>query len=393
LDSKTLPKIRQHRRIPVPFTPTRDRIDPEKIETPPRRRPDWIKVRAPGGETYERLHELMRSKSLHTVCEEAMCPNLGECWGSGTATFLMLGDVCTRSCGFCDIKRGQPSPLDWLEPERVAQAVKDMQLKHAVTTSVNRDDRVDGGAPIFAMVIRRIRQLHPGCSIEVLIPDFKGSLEALKIVMDARPEILNHNVETAPPLFKRVQPQDRYEWAAATLSNAKKLDPEVLTKSGIMVGLGESLEEVKEVMRDQRSWGVDILTVGQYLQPSKQHLPIECCFMPQEFEEIKEYGLDIGFKWVESGPLVRSSYHAAKQVRLLSLVHCQLYGGSPPADLERFIKPGTIFPIYVERLAPLAGATTHLLGSRRPQVGGPAPLAGRNHTAPLAGRHHLYLNN
>ena len=310
----------------MPRTPTRDRVDPQKANTTPLRRPDWIRVRAPSGETYEQLQVLMRSKALHTVCEEAMCPNIGECWGSGTATFLMLGDVCTRTCGFCDIKRGQPSPLDWLEPERVAQAVKDMDLKHAVITSVNRDDRKDGGAPTFAMVINRIRELHPGCSIEVLIPDFKGSLEALKIVMDARPEILNHNVETVPRLFKQVQPQDRYEWAAATLTNAKKLAPEVLTKSGIMLGLGETLEEVKAVMRDQHSWGVDILTVGQYLQPSKKHLAIERYYTLEEFDEIKEYGVEIGFQWVESGPLVRSSYHAAEQVRALSPVHRELYG-------------------------------------------------------------------
>jgi lipoic acid synthetase len=312
----------------MPFQPTRDRVDPDKIKTKPRRRPEWIKVRAPQGETYEWLQGLMRSKSLHTVCEEAMCPNMGECWGSGTATFLLMGDICTRSCGFCDIKRGQPMPLDWQEPERVAQAVKAMQLKHAVITSVNRDDRKDGGAPIFAMLIRRIRELHPGCSIEVLIPDFKGSLEALRIVMQARPEILNHNVETVPRLFKSVQPQDRFEWAATTLANAKKLDPQVLTKSGIMVGLGETMEEVKETMRAQRSWGVDILTVGQYLQPSKRHLPIERYYTPEEFAEIKAYGLEIGFKWVESSPLVRSSYHAAEQVRALSLVHRQLYGES-----------------------------------------------------------------
>jgi lipoyl synthase len=308
------------------FTPTRDRVDPEKLPTTPLRRPDWIKVRAPSGETYEWLQGLMRKKALHTVCEEAMCPNLGECWGSGTATFLMLGDVCTRTCGFCDIKHGQPSLLDWAEPERVAQAVKAMELKHAVITSVNRDDRKDGGAPIFAMVIKRIRTLHPGCSIEVLIPDFKGSIEALQIVMAARPEILNHNVETVPRLFKAVQPQDSFEWAAATLSNAKKLDPEVLTKSGIMVGLGETLDEIKEVMRYQRSWGVDILTVGQYLQPSRKHLPIDRYYTPEEFAEIKEYGLSIGFQWVESGPLVRSSYHAAEQVRALSIVHRKLYG-------------------------------------------------------------------
>ncbi|NIS80530.1 MAG: lipoyl synthase [Anaerolineales bacterium] len=292
----------------------------------PRRRPPWIKVRAPSGETYEWLRGMMRSNGLHTVCEEAMCPNIGECWGSGTATFLMMGDTCTRSCGFCDIKTGRPAPLDWLEPERVARAVQAMNLRHAVITSVNRDERSDGGAPIFAMVIERIRELQPGCSIEVLIPDFKGSIEALKFVMDARPEILNHNVETVPRLFKKVQPQDRYEWAQATLCNARKLDSEVLTKSGIMVGLGETPEEVKEVMRDLRDWGVDILTIGQYLQPSKKHLPIERYYAPEEFEEFKRYGIEIGFKWVESGPLVRSSYRAEQQVRALSIVHRQLYG-------------------------------------------------------------------
>jgi len=275
-------------------------------------------VRAPSGETYENIRALMHSKALHTVCEEAMCPNLGDCWGAGTATFLMLGDVCTRTCGFCDVKRGRPAPLDWEEPERVAQAVKAMNLKHAVITSVNRDDLQDGGAQIFAMVIRRIREMHPGCSVEVLIPDFKGSIGALKIVTDARPEILNHNVETVPRLFNKVQPQDHYEWAQDTLNNAKKLNPGGLTKSGIMVGLGETLDEVKATMRDLNSWGVDILTIGQYLQPSRQHLPIDRYYTPEEFAELKAYGLEIGFKWVESNPLVRSSYHAAEQVRLLA---------------------------------------------------------------------------
>lgn len=308
------------------YIPTRDRIKIDSVDSTPQRRPEWIRVRAPMGERYENLKRLMRSKSLHTVCEEAMCPNIGECWESGTATFLMLGDVCTRTCGFCDIKHGIPTELDWKEPLRVAQAVKDMDLQHAVITSVNRDERRDGGAPIFAMVIKRIRQIHPGCSIEVLIPDFKGSAEALRIVMEAKPEILNHNVETVPRLFKQVQPQDQYEWAAATLSNAKKMDPDVLTKSGIMLGLGEKMEEVKEVMRDQRDWGVDILTLGQYLQPSKKHLAIKRYYTPEEFEDLKEYGLSIGFKWVESGPLVRSSYHAAEQVRALSVVHRKLYG-------------------------------------------------------------------
>jgi lipoic acid synthetase len=284
----------------------------------PRRRPPWIKVRAASGENYERVRDLMRSQTLHTVCEEANCPNLGECWGRGTATFLMMGDTCTRSCGFCDIKTGRPSPLDWAEPNRVAESVRAMGLRHVVITSVNRDERADGGAPIFAMVIKRIRQLQPGCSIEVLIPDFKGSESALKIVMDAQPEILNHNVETVPRLFKEVQPQDQYEWALTTLTNAKRLDPLVLTKSGIMVGLGETIEEVLEVMHDLAQCGVDILTVGQYLAPGKQYLPIRRYYTPEEFDLIRDRGLEMGFKWVESGPLVRSSYRADEQVRTLS---------------------------------------------------------------------------
>ena len=300
-------------------------IENELKKPKPARRPEWIKVRAPSGETYESLRTMMRAKSLHTVCEQAKCPNIGECWSSGTATFLMLGDVCTRSCGFCDIKTGRPEPLDWLEPERVARAIQTMNLRHAVITSVNRDERPDGGAPIFALVIQRIRELQPGCSIEVLIPDFKGSIEALKIVMDARPEILNHNVETVRRLFRAVQPQDRYEWAEATLTNAKMLDPGVLTKSGIMLGLGETMDEVKNTMQDLRDWGVDILTIGQYLQPSKSHLPIERYYHPEEFLELKDFGLGIGFKWVESGPLVRSSFRAERQVRELSVVHRELY--------------------------------------------------------------------
>ena len=301
-------------------------VPPQRDAAPGRaRRPEWLKVSLPQGDGYRFVKSLTDTHRLHTVCESARCPNVGECWGAGTATFLMMGDTCTRSCGFCDIKTGRPAPLDWLEPERVARAVQAMHLRHAVITSVNRDERPDGGAPIFAMVIRRIRELHPGCSIEVLIPDFKGSLEALRTVVEARPEILNHNVETVPRLFRKVQPQDRYEWAAATLSNAKRLDPEVLTKSGIMLGLGETLDEIQAVMRDLRAWGVEILTLGQYLQPSKQHLPIERYVTPDEFAELKRYGLEIGFRWVESGPLVRSSYHAEQQVRQLSLVHRKLY--------------------------------------------------------------------
>lgn len=319
----------------MPFEPTRDRLrrDHSPIEAlpGPLRRPEWIKVRAPAGETVEGLRQLMRSKALHTVCEEARCPNLGECWGQGTATFLILGDICTRSCGFCDIRHGRPLPLDFTEPERVAQAVKSMGLRHVVITSVNRDERADGGAPIFAMVIRRIREIHPGCSIEVLIPDFKGRREALQIVMEARPEILNHNVETVPRLFRKVQPQDRYGWARATLTNAKSLDPTVLTKSGIMVGLGETFPEVVELMQSLRSWDVDILTVGQYLSPSREHLPVERFYTPQEFQELRRIGLEeLGFRWVEAGPLVRSSYHAEEQVRALSVVHRELW--SRPRD-------------------------------------------------------------
>lgn len=288
----------------------------------PRRRPDWIRVRAPDGETYQAVRQLMRSKSLHTVCEEARCPNMGECWGrNGTATFLILGDVCTRSCRFCDVRTGRPAPLDWDEPERVAQAVKAMKLRHVVITSVNRDEREDGGAPIFAGCIRRIRELQPGCSIEVLIPDFRGSEAALQVVMDARPDILNHNVETVRRLFRQVQPQDRYEWAEATLRNAKRLDPQGVTKSGIMVGLGETFDEVVATMADLRDWQVDILTVGQYLQPSREHIPISRYYTPAEFEELKMIGYQMGFGWVESAPLVRSSYHAEAQADALSVRH------------------------------------------------------------------------
>jgi lipoic acid synthetase len=289
-----------------------------KAATRPPRRPEWIKVRAPQGETYDNLKRLMRSKNLHTVCEEARCPNIGECWGAGTATFLIMGDICTRSCGFCDIKTGRPPALDWNEPERVAQAVKSMNLRHVVITSVNRDEREDGGAPIFALCIQRIREIQPDCSIEVLIPDFKGDRNALKIVMNARPEILNHNVETVPRLFKTVQPQDNYEWALTTLRNAKAMDPDVLTKSGIMVGLGETFDEVITTMQDLANCGVDILTIGQYLQPTRNHLPLGRYYLMDEFKQFKEIGLKMGFKWVESGPLVRSSYHADQQVAALS---------------------------------------------------------------------------
>ena len=298
---------------------TKSFVSLKSINNPkPKRRPEWIKVQAPRGETYQSLKTLMRSKQLHTVCEEAHCPNIGECWGAGTATFLILGDICTRSCGFCDIKTGRPLPLDWAEPRRVAQAVKAMNLQHVVITSVNRDERADGGAPIFAQCIQRIREVQPGCSIEVLIPDFKGDRDNLQTVMDARPEILNHNVETVARLFKKVQPQDKYEWAMVTLRHAKEMDDEVLTKSGIMLGLGETWTEIVATMQDVADCGVDILTIGQYLQPSRRHLPIEKYYRPEEFEQLRRIGYDMGFRWVESGPLVRSSYRAGQQVAELS---------------------------------------------------------------------------
>jgi lipoic acid synthetase len=298
-------------------TPTRDRIEKSPISEH-KRLPPWLRVKFNQNQSFREVDQLLQDEALHTVCQEALCPNRGECWGDGTATFLLLGDVCTRACKFCDIQHGQPPALDWNEPQRVARSIQRMNLDHAVVTSVNRDERRDGGAPIFAMLIRQIRHLHPGCSVEVLIPDFKGSLEALKIVMDSRPDILNHNLETVPQLFKEVQPQSSFEASRDTLVNAKKLQPEALTKSGLMVGLGENLDQIKETIQIIRGWDVDILTVGQYLQPSKTHLPVDRFYTPEEFEEIKTYSLELGFKWVESAPLVRSSYHAAEQARALS---------------------------------------------------------------------------
>jgi lipoic acid synthetase len=283
----------------------------------PQRRPPWIRVRAPTGEAYRELKQLMRAKSLHTVCEEAHCPNIGECWAHRTATFLILGDTCTRNCRFCNVATGRPAPPDPDEPQRVAQAVQAMGLRHAVITSVDRDDLDDGGASAFAAVIRQIRQLQPGCTVEVLIPDFRGQVEPLKTVMDARPDVLNHNVETVERLFRAVQPQCRYEWSLAVLRNAKTLWPQATTKSGLMVGLGETVDEVLDVMRDLRELCVDILTIGQYLQPTKAHAPIARYYTPQEFEMFRQRGEEMGFKWVESGPLVRSSYHAEAQASLL----------------------------------------------------------------------------
>ena len=280
------------------------------------RRPEWLRVRQPDSEKYRELKGLFRGKKLHTVCEEAMCPNIGECWGRGTATFLLMGDTCTRSCGFCKIKTGRPDLLDPEEPRNVGESVAAMGLKHAVLTSVNRDEQADGGAWVFAESIHWIRQLQPGCTVEVLIPDFKGDDNALQIVMDAKPEILNHNTETVPRLYKTVRPQAKYIRTLELLKRAKEMDPLTLSKSGIMLGLGETWDEILTVMDDMREYGLEIMTMGQYLQPSRFHLPIQRYYRPDEFAQLKEEGMSRGFKWVESGPLVRSSYHADGQAHL-----------------------------------------------------------------------------
>jgi lipoyl synthase len=277
-------------------------------------RPEWLRVRLPGGENYSELKGIMRGLELHTVCEEARCPNIGECWNARTATFMVLGDTCTRACGFCAVKTGRPGVLDLGEPIRVAEAVERMGLKHAVITSVNRDELEDGGASIFAGTIRQIRKRIPECGIEVLIPDFMGNEAALRTVMHARPDILNHNIETVPRLYPQVRPKARYERSLEVLQRAKRIDATVFTKSGLMLGLGEEIDEVIQVFRDLRAHDVEILTVGQYLRPTANHLPIVRYVTPDEFAELKVEALKLGFRHVESGPLVRSSYHAANQV-------------------------------------------------------------------------------
>lgn len=285
---------------------------------PNERRPDWLRVRLPVGDNYNDLKNLMRSKSLHTVCEEARCPNMGECWANRTATFMILGSVCTRSCGFCAVATGRPMALDWEEPRRVAEAVTQMGLNHVVVTSVNRDELHDGGATLFAATIRWIRRMNPECAVEVLTPDFKGSRDALKVVMDAKPDVFNHNVETVPRLYRRVRPQAVYERSLEVLAWAKEMYPEKPTKTGFMLGLGETPDEIVELLRDIRTHNVDIVTIGQYLRPSPQHLPIERYVTPDEFREYARIGREMGFRNVYSGPLVRSSYHAWDQVKQLA---------------------------------------------------------------------------
>lgn len=274
-------------------------------------RPEWLKAPAPVGDNYRDLKQLVSSLKLHTVCESAACPNIGECWNHRTATFMILGNVCTRRCGFCNVQKGAPLEVDFDEPRRVAEAVEALRLRFAVITSVNRDDRKDGGAELFAMTIRAIRERVPECQVEVLVPDFQGRYESMDLVLDAAPDVLNHNTETVPRLYRQVRLGASFERSLDMLAYAKRRRSSIPTKSGLMVGLGETLAEVKQVMRDLRQSNVDILTVGQYLRPTLNHLPVIRHVHPDEFAEIREFGYSLGFQHVESGPLVRSSYHAA----------------------------------------------------------------------------------
>lgn len=287
-----------------------------QIEVTPRPRhpkPEWLKARAPGGSNYQALKQLARELDLHTVCESAHCPNIGECWEHKTATFMLLGDLCTRRCGFCAVPKGKPLPIDYDEPRRVAEAVKKLGLKFAVVTSVNRDDDNLGGARVFAETVHQIREQVPGCSVEVLIPDFQGIDGCLKIVLDARPDILNHNTESVPRLYRAVRSGARYERTLQLLANVKKFSPQTVSKSGLMVGLGEETNELLAVFHDLAACKVDILTIGQYLRPSRDHLPVARYYTPDEFAHLKREALKTGFRHVESGPLVRSSYHAHEQ--------------------------------------------------------------------------------
>ena len=279
----------------------------------PAPKPEWLKARAPMGENYHSLKRLARSLNLHTVCESAHCPNIGECWQHKTATFMMLGNLCTRRCGFCAVPKGRPEPIDFDEPRRVAEAVAQLGLLHAVITSVNRDDDLLGGARIFAMVIDEVRRQAPRCRVEVLIPDFQGDRASIRTVVEARPDVLNHNTETVPRLYRTVRSGARYERSLELLRYSKELNPAGITKSGVMVGLGEETHELLQVFRDLAAVHCDILTIGQYLRPSRDHLPMARLYTPREFQELKAEALKMGFRHVESGPLVRSSYHAHEQ--------------------------------------------------------------------------------
>jgi len=284
-----------------------------RVEPLPERKPSWLKVKAPGGPNYLRLTRMMRELNLHTVCEEAHCPNVGECWEHGTATFMILGDVCTRNCAYCAVSHGRPPKYDIEEPSRVAEAIGEMQLQHAVITSVDRDDLPDFGAYIFAETIRQIKQRLPDCSVEVLVPDFQGNEDSIRAVLEAGPDIYNHNTETVPRLYRQVRKGALYERSLELLRRSKQTHPAVPTKTGMMLGLGEQEDEVLSTMRDLAAQGTNILTLGQYLQPTRDHLPVVRFVHPNEFAEFKRLGEQMGFKHVESGPLVRSSYHAFDQ--------------------------------------------------------------------------------
>jgi lipoic acid synthetase len=286
-----------------------------RIQPLPDRKPPWLKVQAPGGSNYLRLKNLMRELDLHTVCEEAHCPNVGECWQHGTATFMILGDVCTRNCAYCAVAHGRPPKFDPAEPERVAQAAAQMSLQHVVLTSVDRDDLPDFGAWAFAETIRQIHAQVPGCSVEVLVPDFQGKESSIRTVLEANPEIYNHNTETVPRLYKKCRPGGRYNRVMDIFTTSKRIAPNIPTKTGIILGMGETLEEVVATMKDLREVDVDILTLGQYLRPSADHIPIDRYVTPEEFATLKREGMAMGFRHVESGPLVRSSYHAWEQVQ------------------------------------------------------------------------------
>lgn len=283
----------------------------------PERKPSWLKVKAPGGPNYIRLTKMMQDMGLHTVCQEAHCPNIGECWEHGTATFMILGDVCTRNCAYCAVSHGRPPTYDVAEPSRVGEAVEQLRLRHAVITSVDRDDLPDFGAYIFAETIRQIKQRLPDCSVEVLVPDFQGNRDSIRTVLEANPDIYNHNTETVPRLYKKCRPGGRYPRVMDIFRTAKELAPHVPTKTGIILGMGETIEEVKAVMRDLRAVDVDILTLGQYLRPSDSHIELDRYVTPEEFRELYESGMEMGFKHVEAGPLVRSSYHAWDQVNAM----------------------------------------------------------------------------
>lgn len=301
--------------LPVLKVPRTQPLAPESAPPLHGNRPEWLKVKLSQGPHFRDLKRLMRDQGLHTICEEASCPNIGECWGQfRTATFLILGDVCTRNCGFCDVKTGRPAEVDLDEPRRLAEAVARLGLRHVVITSVTRDDLPDGGASVFATTIRLLKEHDPYLGVEVLVPDFQGNWDALATVMDAKPDVFNHNLESVPRLYSRVRPKAMYRQSLELLQRARSLNPRVPTKSGVMAGLGETADELVQVFRDLRDYGVDVLTVGQYLRPSMRHLPVERWVPPEEFAALKVAAKEMGFKHVESGALVRSSYHAHEHV-------------------------------------------------------------------------------